>query len=89
MYGKILSNFSAINFGVKALLCAIASHIYSLLLVGDKRINMLTLKISTSRNLTKLLIVMLIVEQLISTRRHDRKEKHYPNEKNPTFFENI
>ncbi|MDR1891176.1 MAG: hypothetical protein LBQ23_03300 [Puniceicoccales bacterium] len=86
MYGKILSNFSAINFRVKTLLCVVISFAYSLLMIGDKKMSNFMLKISTSRNLMKFLIVALIVEQLISTR------KYYKNTilmKNPTSFENI
>ncbi|MDR1173647.1 MAG: hypothetical protein LBK24_02535, partial [Puniceicoccales bacterium] len=35
MFGKVLSNFNGINFGIKTLLCVVISCIYSLLLVGD------------------------------------------------------
>ncbi|MDR2432592.1 MAG: hypothetical protein LBD34_02450 [Puniceicoccales bacterium] len=77
--GRILSNFNGINFRIKTLLCVVIACVYSFLLMGDRKIGNLMLKISTSRNLTKLLIILLIVEQLISTRKHDRN--HYTNGK--------
>ncbi|MDR1528353.1 MAG: hypothetical protein LBS22_02090 [Puniceicoccales bacterium] len=72
MHGRILSNFNAINFKIKTLLCVVISCIYSLLLVGDGKIGNFMLKISTSRDLAKFLIILLIVEQFVSTRKHAR-----------------
>ncbi|MDR1457564.1 MAG: hypothetical protein LBI47_01800 [Puniceicoccales bacterium] len=83
MYGRILSNFNGINFKIKTLLCVAIACVYSLLLVGvgGKKIGNFMLKISTGRNLTKFLIILLIVEQLISTRKH--ASNHYTDGKSP------
>ncbi|MDR2603680.1 MAG: hypothetical protein LBC11_03970 [Puniceicoccales bacterium] len=81
MYGRVLSNFNGINFRIKTLLCVIIACVYSFLLVGDRKIGNFMLKISTSRDLTKFLIILLIVEQLISTRKHAKN--HYTDRKTP------
>ncbi|MDR2776883.1 MAG: hypothetical protein LBB17_02475 [Puniceicoccales bacterium] len=81
MQGKILSNFSGVNFKIKVLLCVVISCIYSLLLVGDRKTGNFMLKISTSRDLTKFLIILLIVEQLVSARKHAKN--HYVDKKSP------
>ncbi|MDR0742406.1 MAG: hypothetical protein LBE98_03010 [Puniceicoccales bacterium] len=81
MHGKILSNFNGVNFRIKILLCVVISCVYSFLLVGDRKIGNFMLKISTGRNLTKFLIILLIVEQLVSTRKHAKS--HYVDRKSP------
>ncbi|MDR0693305.1 MAG: hypothetical protein LBF49_01900 [Puniceicoccales bacterium] len=81
MRGRILSNFNGINFRIKTLLCVVIACVYSLLLVGDRKMGSFVLKISTSRGLTKFLIILLIFEQLVSTRKHARN--HYTDGKLP------
>jgi hypothetical protein len=75
MVSRILSNFNISNFKIKILLCMFISYTYSLLLAGDRKTGNFMFKISTSRDLTKFLIILLIVEQLIATRGHAKK--HY------------
>ncbi|MDR2628526.1 MAG: hypothetical protein LBC30_00815 [Puniceicoccales bacterium] len=81
MHDKILSNFNGVNFKIKVLLCMVISCIYSLLLVGDRKTGNFMLKISTNRDLIKFLIILLIVEQLVSTRKHAKNQ--YADRKSP------
>jgi len=83
MYREVLSNFSVLKARIKIFLCLVVPCIYSLLLIGDRKGNVLMLSINSSRYLMKLLIIILLVEQLISTRK--REVKKYSSNKNTRF----
>jgi hypothetical protein len=69
MSREVLRNFSVWKFRIKMLLCGIIPLMYVLILWGIMGENNFMREVGLNRNLTKVLMLILVIEQLIPLRK--------------------
>jgi hypothetical protein len=71
----VLSNFSAIKYRIKVFICVLVPAIHALILARIRIFDGSSKKIDANQHLLTFLIVLLVVEQLLHTRRKSVKDR--------------